>query len=156
MRLTKHTAYALRILTHLASSGERPVPVPEIAAALHVTEANAMKTARALIDGGFLASTRGRSGGVRLAREAGDISVGAVVRALEPTRVEADCVGFEVDCALRSRTPLNRLLDDAMERFCATLDPHTVADLVGQRPDVRGSGPDAAPDAAVEIVAGRA
>ena len=139
MRLTKQTAYALRILTHLAGTGarERPVPVAEIAGALHVTEPNAMKTARALIDGGFVVSTRGRSGGVRLAREPEDISIGAVVRSLEPTRVEADCVGFEVDCALRSRTPLNRLLDDAMEKFCATLDPYSIADLVDRRPEVR-------------------
>ena len=134
MRLTKHTAYALRILTHLAGTGERNVPVPEMSTALHVTEGNVMKTVRSLIEHGFVVSARGRSGGLRLAKEPGAISIGAVVRALEPTRVEADCVGFEVDCALRSHTPLNRLLDNAMERFCAELDPCSIADLVGQRP----------------------
>ena len=136
MRLTKHTAYALRILTHLAGAEDRNVPVPEIAAALHVTEPNVMKTVRALIEHGFLVSARGRAGGLRLARGPEAISIGEVVRALEPTRVEADCVGFEVDCALRSRTPLNRLLDEAMERFCTGLDPHSVADLVERRPPV--------------------
>ena len=134
MRLTKHTAYALRMLTHLAGTGERNVSVPELASALHVTEGNVMKTARSLIEHGFLVSARGRAGGLRLAQNPPDISIGAVVRALEPTRVEADCVGFEVDCALRSRTPLNRLLDDAMERFCAELDPHSIADLTERRP----------------------
>ena len=146
MRLTKHTAYALRILTHLALSGDRRVPVPELAGALHVTEGNATKTVRALSAAGFVATARGRHGGLKLARDAHDISVGAVVRALEPTRVEADCVGFEVDCALRAATPLNRLLDEAMERFCAALDPHSVADLVERRPEVdamlaRGAAP---------------
>ena len=134
MRLTKHTAYALRILTHLAGTRERNVPVPELSAALHVTEGNVMKTVRSLIEHGFVASARGRNGGLRLAAEPDEVSIGAVVRALEPTRVEADCVGFEVDCALRAATPLNRLLDDAMERFCAELDPHSIADLVGRRP----------------------
>lgn len=143
MRLTKHTAYALRILTHLAGmrgggGGEdgRNVPVPELSAALHVTEGNVMKTVRSLIEHGFVQSARGRHGGLRLARGPEAISIGEVVRALEPTRVEADCVGFEVDCALRAATPLNRLLDDAMERFCAELDPHSIADLVGRRPGV--------------------
>ena len=136
MRLTKHTAYALRILTHLASTGARNVPVPEIAAALHVTEGNVMKTVRSLIESGFVVSARGRAGGLRLAVSPETVSIGAVVRALEPTRVEADCVGFEVDCALRAATPLNRLLDDAIERFCLALDPHSVADLVERRPGV--------------------
>ena len=134
MRLTKHTAYALRILTHLAGTAGRNVPVPELSAALHVTEGNVTKTVRSLIEHGFVRSARGRHGGLRLAREPGAISIGAVVRALEPTRVEADCVGFEVDCALRAATPLNRLLDGAMERFCAGLDPHSIADLVERRP----------------------
>ena len=139
MRLTKHTAYALRILTHLADTrGEkaRNVPVPELSAALHVTEGNVMKTVRSLIEHGFVQSARGRHGGLRLAAPPEAISIGAVVRALEPTRVEADCVGFEVDCVLRSHTPLNRLLDEAMERFCAGLDPHSIADLVERRPGV--------------------
>ena len=136
MRLTKHTAYALRILTHLAGTGERNVPVSELSAALHVTEGNVMKTVRSLLEHGFILSARGRAGGLRLAMLAEDISIGGVVRALEPTRVEADCVGFEVDCVLRAHTPLNRLLDDAMERFCTSLDPYTIADLVEKRPNV--------------------
>lgn len=136
MRLTKHTAYALRILTHLAGTGQRNVPVSEVSGALHVTEGNVMKTVRSLIEHGFVLTTRGRAGGLRLAMLPDDISIGGVVRALEPTRVEADCVGFEVDCVLRAHTPLNRLLDDAMERFCTSLDPHTIADLVEKRPNV--------------------
>ena len=135
MRLTKHTAYALRILTHLAGTTERNVPVPELAAALHVTEGNVMKTVRSLAEHGYIVSARGRSGGLRLARPASEVMIGAVVRALEPTRVEADCIGFEIDCALRSHTPLNRLLDEAMERFCASLDGHSVADLTERRPE---------------------
>ena len=136
MRLTKHTAYALRILTHLAGTRERNVPVSELSNALHVTEGNVMKTVRSLIEHGFVASARGRHGGLRLAREPEDISIGAVVRALEPTQSASTRVGFEVDCALRAATPLNRLLDDAMARFCSALDPHSVADLVGRRPGV--------------------
>ena len=103
-----------------------------------------MKTVRSLIEHGFVASARGRHGGLRLARAPGDISIGAGVRALEPTRVEADCVGFEVDCALRVATPLNRLLDDAMERFCAALDPHTIADLTARRSATAEMAADAA------------
>ena len=135
MRLTKHTAYALRILTHLTGTVDRNVPVPELAAALHVTEGNVMKTVRSLAEHGYLVSARGRTGGLRLARPAEEIRIGSVVRALEPTRVEADCIGFEIDCALRSHTPLNRLLDEAMERFCASLDEHSIADLTERRPE---------------------
>ena len=141
MRLTKHTAYALRILTHLAGTDGRIVPVHELSSTLHVTEGNVMKTVRSLIEHGFIVSTRGRLGGLSLALPAEAISIGQVVRALEPTRVEADCVGFEVDCALRSHTPLNRLLDGAMERFCGELDPHSIADLVEQRPTPAPSEP---------------
>lgn len=130
MRLTKHTAYALRILMHCAVHDDRIVRTAELADALHMTPANAVKTVRALTEHGFLTATRGRSGGVRLGRPADAITIADLVRALEPTRVEADCIGFEIDCGLRALSPLNRAFDDALSAFIGALEPHTIASLV--------------------------
>lgn len=130
MRLTKQTAYALRIVMHCAVHPGRVVPTAELAETLHITPANAVKTVRALIDAELLVSTRGRSGGVRLATSPDRLTVADIVRALEPTRVEADCIGFDVDCDLRALSPLNRALDDALEEFVSALDGHTIESLV--------------------------
>ena len=134
MRLTKQTAYAIRILTHCAVADGGQVTTRAIARANHITEFNVAKIVPMLVAAGFVRSVRGRSGGLRLARPAAEIGLGDVVRATEATRVEADCVGPEVDCAIRPLAPVNRILDEAWGAFIGVLDDYTLADLTDHRP----------------------
>ena len=139
MRLTKQTAYAIRILTHCALSGGRQVTAREIAKANHITEFNVSKIVPMLVGAGFVTSVRGRSGGLKLAKPSAQIVLGDVVRATESTRVEADCVGPDVVCAIRPLAPINRILDEAWGAFIAVLDDYTLADITDQRPGRRDS-----------------
>ena len=138
MRLTKQTAYAIRILTHCAVADGGQVTARAIARANHITEFNVAKIVPMLVAAGFVRSVRGRSGGLRLARAPAEIVLGDVVRATEATRVEADCVGPDIDCAIRTLAPINRILDEAWSAFIAVLDDYTLADLTDQRPGRRG------------------
>lgn len=139
MRLTKQTGYALRILIHCAMA-DRSVTVAEVARAHNITEHNVFKIVPMLVHGGFLETTRGRGGGIRLARAPGEIRIGDVVRVTEETHIEADCFGGGTECAIRPVAPINRILDDALGAFIEVLDQHTLEDLIAARPRAGESG----------------
>jgi Rrf2 family nitric oxide-sensitive transcriptional repressor len=134
MRLNKSTSYAVRILIHCARAGDRLIKVADIAQRLDITQQNAFKIVHLLSRAGFLASVRGRNGGVRLARPASKVRIGDVVRAIEFTRIDAKMQG--------SNGSLSQLVDDALEAFITVLDQHTLAEMAkaGQGVPETGSG----------------
>ncbi len=121
MRLNKSTSYAVRILIDCARAGDRLIKVADIAQRLDITQQNAFKIVHLLSRAGFLASVRGRNGGVRLARPATKIRVGDVVRAIEFTRIDGNQSG--------SHASLTQIVDDALEAFITVLDQHTLAEM---------------------------
>ncbi|WP_051630890.1 RrF2 family transcriptional regulator [Afifella pfennigii] len=141
MRLTKQTSQALRILLHCARIGQL-TNAGEIARTTLITEHNVAKLVALLVQGGFLQTMRGRTGGVRLARPPQEINLGEVVRLTEATSMEADCFGEPIDCSIRPLSPVNRIFSQAVSAFTEVLDQHTLADLMvrhpGQKADEEG------------------
>ena len=135
MRLTKQTSYALRILLHCALDPDAQVKAADIAKAYNITEFNVLKIIPLLVHGGFVKTTRGRRGGLRLARPASEIRIGDVVRLTEETHIQADCFGqlHEV-CAILPAAPINRIFGTALDAFIEVLDRHTLQELVTARP----------------------
>lgn len=124
MQLTQHTDFGLRLLIVLAREGGGPMALPEFAARQRLSYHHVAKVAQALVHEGFISSTRGRSGGVQLARSPEDIRVGEVVRALERGLRLADCA----HCELRDDCATSGLLAEALEAFLAVLDRTTLAE----------------------------
>ncbi len=141
MRLTKQTSYALRILLHCALRPDEQVKAADIAKAYNITEFNVLKIIPVLVHGGFVKTTRGRRGGLRLARAPEDIRIGEVVRLTEETHIQADCFGQVHDtCLIQTASPINRILGTAVTAFIEVLDQHTLQDLVAARPRARQRG----------------
>jgi len=139
MRLTRQTNYAIRILMYCAVNKDRLSRIPEIAAAYSVSELFLFKILQPLVENGLVETVRGRNGGVRLGRSADDINLFEVVRVTEENFAMAEC--FENDaseCPLVDSCGLNSALREALGAFFAVLEKHTIADLVRNRPDVRG------------------
>ena len=134
MRLSKLTSYAIRILIDCAEAEPEAVRAAEIAERQHITEYNIQKIVALLAQEGFLHTVRGRKGGIRLARPANEIGLGDLVRATEPARMEADCFGDQIECAVRHMTPINRIFGEAYNGFVEVLDKYTLADLLKVRP----------------------
>jgi len=89
MQLSKFTDYALRILMHLAVADKHMLTTRQIAE-IHDAKYNHLaKVTQWLVRKGYVASVRGRSGGLRLAKETNDVNVGLVVRDLERAAQEA-------------------------------------------------------------------
>ena len=72
MRLTRYTDYAVRVLMYLAVHPDRLCSIGEIAGAYAISRNHLMKIVNVLANAGYVASERGRSGGIRLARPAAE------------------------------------------------------------------------------------
>lgn len=130
MRLTHHADLALRVLMHLALSGERRVTIREISDAFGISRNHLMKVAHKLAGLGYVESTRGSGGGLRLGQPAGSIGIGRVVRDMEPDFGLVECFRPENRCIITPACALPAMLDEALRAFLATLDKYTLADLV--------------------------
>ncbi len=131
MKLTTFSDYTLRVLMYLALSRERLATIPEIAAAYDISENHLMKVVHQLARAGVIESVRGKGGGVRLAREPGDIRLGQIVRASEGGAPIVECLSDEAaTCRIAPACRLAAVLSRGFEALYATLDEYTLADLV--------------------------
>ncbi|MFN3938278.1 MAG: RrF2 family transcriptional regulator [Gemmobacter sp.] len=131
MRLTTRTNLAMRALMFCAVNPGRTVRKQDIAAACNASENHLAQVIHALGQKGFLATMRGRGGGLTLARPAEQIRVGAVFRALESRVPFTECFANGSDsCPLRGCCRLRCLLNEAVEAFYERLDRVTLQDLV--------------------------
>lgn len=130
MRLNRATDFALRILMLLASE-ENAVSVDEIAARLALAKSHVMKIVARLGAADIVETQRGRGGGVRLARDPAQLSIGEVVRLFEPDFAVVDCLNPQAGrCAFEPRCALMGTMRQATEAFLRVLDDRTLADVV--------------------------
>jgi Rrf2 family nitric oxide-sensitive transcriptional repressor len=141
MRLNKSTSHAIRILIECARADGALIKVADLAAELGLTMQNVFKMVHIMSRGGLIAATRGRNGGVRLARPAEQIRIGDIVRAMEATDVELDSEGSSRGASGRALQDVNRVFDVALEAFIGVLDQHTLADMANAAPKAKNIPP---------------
>jgi Rrf2 family nitric oxide-sensitive transcriptional repressor len=151
MRLTLSTDYALRTLMLVGAKRGRLATIAEIADTFAISKAHLMKVVNKLARLGYLESVRGKHGGLRLARAAAAIGVGAVVRDTEEELAVMGCLADSGFCRLDGCCVLKRALREATLAFLAVLDRYTLADLLapgaalaaqlGFAPEVAGRAP---------------
>jgi Rrf2 family nitric oxide-sensitive transcriptional repressor len=127
LQLTRRADYALRLLIHLAGIEAGRAQIAQIAEAQGISRTHLMKIANDLTHAGFTAASRGRGGGIALAREPRDINLGDVIDAMEPPCPLVDCTA----CMLVRGCGLPQVLDRASKAFRAELARHSLADIVG-------------------------
>lgn len=130
MQLTRHTDYALRILMYLAANHERLVTVVELANFYNISRNHLVKVVQGMVEHGFLHTTRGKNGGMQLARKSEDISIGKVVRKMENHFNMVECFdSAQGGCTLDGACRLKGLLARATEDFLSSLDTISLADI---------------------------
>lgn len=135
MQLTRHTDYALRVLIFLAWKREELATIGEIARSYDISENHVMKIVHQLGRLGYIATQRGKGGGLRLARAPEEIRLGDVVRDTEETLHVVECLaeGYGGDCCLAPRCRLKSILSNAQRAFLAHLDGYTLKDIAPPR-----------------------
>ena len=128
MRLTVLTDYSLRMLMHLAVKPGGRATIAEVSTAYGISEAHLMKVAHLLGQSGHVNTVRGRGGGLALGRPAAEITVGEVVRQMEPDMAVVPCLAGG-SCAILAACRLKRTMHEARAANLAELDQTTIADL---------------------------
>ena len=131
MQLTRFTDYAFRVLIHLGHHPDVLATVGALAAEHGISRHHLTRVVYQLGLKGYIETVRGKGGGFRLARRPTDIRLGDVVRDMEPALELAECFRpGEVGCILLPACALKSFLADAGDAFLASLDRHSLADLV--------------------------
>ncbi len=130
MRLTRYTDYSLRVLIYLGLQQDRLSSIREIADAYKISESHLMKVVQALGQSGYVATLRGRGGGLKLARPPGEINLGEVVRDTEDDLNLVECFAAASECRIAGPCRLTHVLKKALEAFLQVLDEYTLADLL--------------------------
>ena len=130
MKLSTFSDYSLRVLMYLAAAPGGKATIGEIAGAFGISEHHLVKVVQRLGAEGLLLNTRGRGGGVRLARAPGEINLGQVVRMTEGGDRPAECFDRGTNtCLLAGRCRLEGALREAVASFYESLERRTLADL---------------------------
>jgi Rrf2 family nitric oxide-sensitive transcriptional repressor len=119
---------------YLAIQPDRLVNIREIAERYDISRNHLVKVVHNLARGGFIRSYRGKGGGIELARKAGQINIGQVVRYTEGPFRPVECFDSERNrCVITAVCDLAPVLQEACDNFLATLDKYSLAALVTER-----------------------
>ncbi len=128
MKLSRHTDYAFRIMIHLAVFEGELISSRRIAQAYGISQNHLMKIVQSLGRAGFIETVRGRYGGLRLARPAPEIAVGAIMRHTEGDSDFVPCG----QCLISPACGLPCVLGEAMEAFLRVLDGYSLGDIANR------------------------
>ena len=140
--------YGVRVMAHLARSGaESPISLGTIADSEGLPLAYLEHLVQRLRKAGLVESRRGAHGGYTLARDAGEISMAEVVRALEGDIAPIECITADADGVLvcsrehhedHEPCPTKLLWTRVQGSIVRTLNDMTLADIArpaGTRPE---------------------
>ena len=124
IRVSKLADYAIVLMTYVArDAGDRAVTARELSEVTRLPAPTVAKVCKALAKAGLLVSQRGKAGGFVLARPPVEISIAAIVSALDGPIGMTDCsldepiaCSFEAACPCRSNWQrINAAIVEALE-----------------------------------------
>ena len=128
MHLSRLTELRLRILMYLTYENRSTlVTVPEIADRFQWSRNNIVKLTQFLTQKGWVASHRGRAGGLRLAKPASEYRLGDLVRELENDRSAEPC--GEPVCKILNASQLCEAGEQSFEAFYERLNQETLESI---------------------------
>jgi len=134
MKLTSYSNYALRSMQLAALRAPGLTRVDDVARAHGISRAHITKIVHELGQAGYLETIRGRGGGFRLARPAGEITVGEIVRLTEAPTEVVECFNPDTNtCPLIGVCRLSQKIKEATRAFFTVLDEVTIADIAGNK-----------------------
>ena len=141
LRVTKLTDYATVVLTVLATEPARVLSAPELAERARLELPTVAKVLKPLAHAGLVEGFRGAGGGYRLARPASEVSLIAIVEAIEGPLGMTECSGehssceHEPHCGVQSHwRRINDVIADALGGI-------TLAQMLPQTPPPRRAIP---------------
>ncbi|MFZ1548453.1 MAG: Rrf2 family transcriptional regulator [Candidatus Nitrotoga sp.] len=138
MKFTYFTDYSLRTLIYLGVQQNMLVTISEVAKSYGISQSHLTKVVHQLANRGYIQTTRGKGGGMRLARLPQFINIGDVVRDMEENVDLVECFNAKnQSCPLLPACILKSVLAEARNNFFDTLGRYTLADLLTNQSSLR-------------------
>ena len=130
IRLTKAGEYGLRAVRYLVENGdETRISIGDISENKKIPEPFLRKLFKPLVQQGIINSTRGVSGGVRLARDPKEITVLEVVEAREGPLALNDCLLDDSACEFLSECGMHDVWEEAQAAMAKVLRSKNLTNL---------------------------
>jgi len=133
--LTKKGKYGLKAMAHLAQFPPgQPIAVMDIAATQNIPKKFLDTILGELRNSGFVTSKMGKGGGYTLARDAGDISIGDIVRAIDGPLAPLPCASKTryrrcEDCTSEAHCVVRLVMLEAQRALSNVLDKCSLAQM---------------------------
>lgn len=137
VRVTKLTDYGIALMVRLAGeqSGDQ-LTAQDLSEAMSIPLPTVRKLLKTLAREGLLESTRGASGGYRLARDPDSITLMEMVTVLEgPVAVTECSTGDRCDCAIEHVCSMKENWSWINQQFRNTLENYNLAQMSGSLAD---------------------
>ena len=134
MQLNRFTDLGIRVLMYLGSIEGPSVTIARLAEDLQVSKNHLVKVVHFMAQQQWLLTSRGKSGGIALAKRPEDYAIGTVVRVLEQNSVNGERLinCQQPPCVLLPACGLPFILQQALEQFYQFLNQYNLADVVTQ------------------------
>lgn len=133
MRITEQTRYALRIIAVCAQKYPERVKVGDLSKITGISPYNIFKLLKIVTRAGYLDSVRGPKGGIMMVQSPQSLTVGQVVRALEPRFQSCAPADLMMAAAPPHQDDIAQKVNEAIGRginaFLAELDEILVSKL---------------------------
>lgn len=131
MQITRQADYATRAVLHLARRGDdQRVATSRIAQDERIPPAFLVKIISQLSIAGILLTSRGRRGGISLARELKDITLLQVIEAVDGPLLLNKCVETTGTCTFEDKCPMRLVWCDAQNDLIKKLRTTNFAQLI--------------------------
>jgi Rrf2 family protein len=141
LSIARQTDYATRIVLHLSHHPNELVPISELSQAKRLPIPFVRRIVGKLVETGILRTVRGKCGGIGLARQTSEISLGDVVQAMEGSIRLNACVDAEDSCSFSHTCPAHK----AWTETSAMLDNHLRTILFSDLAQDRTTSPERNP-----------
>ncbi len=122
LQIARHTDYAVRIVLHLACLEEgAQASIAEISEQRILPAFFVRRLIGKLVKGGILITSRGYSGGIRLARPPGEITVLDLVQVMEGPIALNRCLDNNHTCPFAADCPVQKVWAEATRALESTL-----------------------------------
>jgi Rrf2 family protein len=132
MLITRETDYAVRTVLYLARDRDRTANVTEVAHAMHIPKSFLAKVLQRLVRHHILTSMRGINGGFRLAKKPSEISLLAVMEAIQGPAGINVCAVDSRRCSLSATCSVHPVWVELRQEFEKRLKRQTIDKLIGK------------------------
>lgn len=131
MQLTSFTDYGLRTLMYLAENSHKLSSVKEISEHYNISRNHLVKVVHRLSQLQYIETTKGKGGGIRIAKDASKLRLGDLVIELEPNMTMVECFDAKTNtCRITQSCQLKHYLFEATTSYVTTLNKYTLADTI--------------------------